>query len=63
MGLVTASGLDLGTPGTQAIISSWEATGWLFFSQLLPLGGRRSISKTLGPKYDPWQVNMPTPCV
>lgn len=65
MGLVTASGLDLGTPGIQARISSWKVTGWhfFFFSQLLPLGGRRSMSKTLGPKYDPWQVNMPTPCV
>ena len=31
MGLVTASGLDLGTPGIQARISSWEVTGWLFF--------------------------------
>ena len=31
MGLVTASGLDLGTPGIQARISSWEVTGWHFF--------------------------------
>lgn len=32
MGLVTASGLDLGTPGIQARISSWEVTGWHFFT-------------------------------
>ena len=32
MGPVRTSGLDLGTPGSQARISSQEVTGWHFFT-------------------------------
>ena len=41
MGLVTASGLDLGTPGIQARISSWEVTGWHFFFFTIASTGRK----------------------
>ena len=41
MGLVTASGLDLGTPWIQARISSWEVTGWHFFSTIASTGRKK----------------------
>ena len=49
MGLVTASGLDLGTPGIQARISSWEVTGRHFFT-IAPTGRKKKHVQTFWTK-------------